>query len=143
MSDYKVKSNLRHNGKDFKKGDVIDLDEATAEALLNDNIIVDVNAEDVEDEEIETPQPPVNEVKREGDQVDGEVKVEPGTVEKPQPGDNQDNENNEPVKSQYKVLQGLEYPQGTVHEVDAVLELTDEEASNFAEGLIAKVDDNL
>jgi hypothetical protein len=89
MSNYKVKSNLKHDGKEFKKGDTIDLDEATATQLLNDNIISDPNA-NIEDEEPETPQPPVNEVKREDDDVEGERVVAPGKVEKPQPGDGED-----------------------------------------------------
>lgn len=43
-------------------------------------------------------------------------------------------------KLEYKVLKGLEFPRGTVHKVDEVLELTDEEASKFAKGLIKKVE---
>lgn len=51
----------------------------------------------------------------------------------------------EPVKKQYRVLPGelgggVEYPQGTVHEPGSILELTDEEVSVFAPGLIEPVE---
>ena len=141
MSDYKVKSNLKHDGTDYPKGSTIDLDEATAEGLLADGVIADPNAQEDEDVETPNPQPAVNNVKREGDDVDGDAKVEGGTVEKKQPGDGQDDD--QPVKSEYTVLQGLEYPQGTAHEVGAVLELTEVEAATFADGLLEKVGDNL
>lgn len=42
--------------------------------------------------------------------------------------------------SDYKVLQGLEYPRGTVHEVGAILSLTSAQAKKFADGLIEKVE---
>lgn len=142
MSTYKVKSNLKHDGKEFAKGDTIELEGEQAKQLLQDGIIVDPNAEGGEGEgEAESPQPPVNTADREGENVEGEREIKPGTTEPPQPGEGQD----EAPKSQYKVLQGLEHPKGTAHEVDAILELTDEEASEFAEGLIEKVEaeDNL
>lgn len=43
-------------------------------------------------------------------------------------------------KGQYKVLKGVEFPKGTPHEEGTVLELSDEEASGFAEGLIEKIE---
>lgn len=148
MSNYKVKSNLKYNGKQYAKGDTVDIDGNEADISLRDGIIVDLNATDDDDED-EVIQPPVNNVKREGDDVDGDKTIEAGKVEKPQPGDGQNDDdeankdNDDAPKSQYKVLQELEYPKGTVHKVDAVLELTDEEAGKFGEGLIEKVEDNL
>ena len=56
--------------------------------------------------------------------------------------EDEDQKNNKPVKSKYKVLKGLEYPRGKVHEKDAVLELTDEEAKGFANGLIEEVEED-
>ena len=41
-------------------------------------------------------------------------------------------------KGKYKVLKGLEFPRGLVHEVGAILELTVDQAKGFAEGLISK-----
>lgn len=48
-------------------------------------------------------------------------------------------------KKQYKVLEnelggGVEYPRGTAHEPGTILELTDEDASLFAPGLIEPVE---
>ncbi len=43
------------------------------------------------------------------------------------------------VKLKYKVLKGVEYPKGTVHKVDSVLELTETQAEKFGEGIIEKV----
>ena len=107
-------------------------------ALLDDGIIVngDVGTED----DSQSPQPPVNKVTRENDETDGEVKVEAGKEDKPQPGDenNQDDET-----SLYRVLKGLEYPKGEVHEVDDLLELTPEEVEKFGDGMIEEVEDNL
>ena len=88
---YKVKSNLKHNGITYTKGKKVELDKKTAKPLLDDNIIVEIT-ENIDDEDREAPQPAVNKVSREGDKIDGEAKVEPGTIEKPQPGDNVDNE---------------------------------------------------
>ncbi len=83
---YKVKSNLKHNGTTYAKGQEVELDKKTAKQLLNDNVIVKI-AEIIEDEDRETPQPAVNKVSRENDEINGEAKIEPGTIEKPQPGD--------------------------------------------------------
>ena len=44
-------------------------------------------------------------------------------------------------KYPYKVLQGIEFPRGKVHEKDSILKLTNKEAEGFAEGLIEKVED--
>lgn len=139
MSTYKVKSNLQHDGKAYKKGDDVELDEAQAKQLLQDNVVVDPNDKDDEGDENASPQPSVNNVKREGDDVDGEAKVEPG-AENETTGDDKEGTDE---KLQFKVLQGLEFPKGTPHEVDAILELTQVEADGFAEGLIELVDDNL
>ena len=89
MSTYKVKSNLKHDGRDYSKGDEVELKEAEAEVLLKDGIVVDLNASTDEDDD-ENIQPPVNNVKREGDNVGGEKTVEQGKVDQPQPGDNTD-----------------------------------------------------
>jgi len=157
MSIFKVKSNIKHNGREYLKGQEIELEENIAETLLSDGIITDPS-ENIENEEQETPQPPVNNVTRDGDNVEGGTTIEPGKVEKPQPGDNLDNEDNAPeekkegmlnkffggnkdeTKSAFKVLEGVEYPAGTAHEIGAVIELTEKEASEFAEGLIEKVE---
>ncbi len=98
MSTYKVKSTLKHNGQVYEKGTVVDLDGKTAEILLNDGVIVDTNTND-EDEEVTTPQPAVNNVTRENDDVEGDTSVEAGTVETAQPGDNQDDENKDNSKN--------------------------------------------
>lgn len=50
-----------------------------------------------------------------------------------------DNADQQAAKADYKVLQGVEFPRGTAHEVGAVIQLTEEEAAGFAEGLIEKV----
>lgn len=43
--------------------------------------------------------------------------------------------------SQYKVVQGLEYPRGIVHEIGSIIELTDEEVAGFDPNLIEKVEE--
>ena len=135
---YKVKSNLKHDGILYIRGKKIELEEDVATKLLNDNIIVEID-NDVEEDEKISPQPAVNNVTRKGEETDGEFEVEPGKVTKPQPGDEVDKED-EPEKSEYKILKGLEYPKGTVHNIDDVIELTDEQAGKFAEGLIEKTE---
>ena len=137
---YKVKSNLKHDGNLYTRGKKVELDEEVATQLLNDQVIVEIE-NDIEEEEKISPQPAVNNVTRKGEETDGEVEVEPGKVTKPQPGDEVDKED-EPEKSEYKILKGLEYPKGTVHNIDDVIELTDEQASKFADGLIEKIEEN-
>lgn len=93
MSTYKVKSNLKHDGKDYKRGDKIELNDEVATPLVRDGVLVSQQAD--EDEDLDTPeapQPAVNEVSREDDDVEGDINVEPGTVEGPQPGDDLDDE---------------------------------------------------
>ena len=145
MKTYITKSNLKHDGTNYPKGSEVSLEDAVATKLLADGIIRDPQASSNEDEEAETvtPQPPVNEVNRKDGDASNQAEVTPGKVESPQPGDEDDNDN--AVKAQYKVLSGLEFPRGTVHEVVAMLELTEVEAGNFAEGLLEKVvdEDNL
>lgn len=138
MSMYKVKSNLQHDGKAYEKGDEVELDEKQAKQLLQDGVVVDPNEKE-DEEEKDSPQPSVNNVKRKGDDVEGEAKVEPGAKNETT-GDDQEGTDE---KLQFKVLQSLEYPQGTAHEVDAVIKLTQVEADGFAEGLIELVDDDL
>ena len=135
MNTYKVKSNIKHDGKSYVKGDKISLADEQAELLLKDGIIVNLKT-DIEDEE-EVVQPAVNEVSREKNETTGEATVKPGEEIKPDP---EEDETPEVVKAQYKVLKGLEYPKGTVHKIDDVLELSDEEATKFGEGLIEKVE---
>jgi len=139
---YKVKSNLKHDGNLYTRGKKVELDEEVAMQLLNDQVIVEIE-NDIEEEEKISPQPAVNNVNRKGEETDGEAKVEPGKVTKPQPGD--EVKDDTPKKSEYKVLKGLEYPRGTVHNIDDVIELTDEQASKFSEGLIEEIEkeDNL
>ena len=134
---YKVKSNLKHDGNLYTRGKKVELDEEVATQLLNDQVIVEIE-NDIEEEEKTSPQPAVNNVTRKGEETDGKVEVEPGKVTKPQPGD--EVKNDTPEKSEYKILKGLEYPRGTVHNIDDVIELTDEQASKFAEGLIEKTE---
>ena len=45
-----------------------------------------------------------------------------------------------PETKKYEVLQGVEFPQGTPHEVGAILDLTADDAAGFAEGLIKAVE---
>ena len=137
---YKVKSNLKKDGKLYVKGDEVDLDKNDALQLLSDNVVVAIDKE-IEENGKESIQPPVNKVSRKDDETTGETKVEPGKIEKPQPGD--EVKNNEPEKTIYQVLKGLEYPKGTVHKVDDLIELTDKQASKFKKGLIEKAEDNL
>ena len=134
---YNVKSNLKHDGILYIRGKKIELEEDVATKLLNDNIIVEID-NDVEEDEKISPQPAVNNVTRKGEETDGEVEVEPGKVTKPQPGD--EVKDDTPEKSEYKILKGLEYPKGTVHNIDDVVELTDEQASKFKKGLIEKIE---
>lgn len=99
MTEYKVKSAIKHDGETFEKGSTISLSPADAKPLLADGIIVN-SSEEINDEEPVTPQPPVNVVKRADDQggtkgagtIEAERVVEPGKVEQPQPGDNDDDE---------------------------------------------------
>lgn len=86
---YKVKSNLKRDGKLYVKGDEVDLKKEEAMQLLDDNVIAETE-EELEDEERESPQPAVNKVEREGGEAGGEIKVEEGKIEKPQPGENND-----------------------------------------------------
>ena len=134
---YKVKSNLKHDGTLYIRGKKIELEEDVATKLLNDNIIVEID-NDVEEDEKISPQPAVNNVTRKNESTDGKVEIEPGKIEKPQPGD--EIKNDTPEKSEYKILKGLEYPRGTVHNIDDVIELTDEQASKFADGLIERIE---
>ena len=135
MNTYKVKSNIKHDGKPYVKGDTITLDDEQAKLLLKDGIIVSLKT-DIEDEE-EVVQPAVNEVSRDKNETTGEATVAPGEEIKADP---EKDATPEVVKAQYKVLKGLEYPRGTVHKVDDVLELSDEEATKFGDGLIEKVE---
>ena len=137
---YKVKSNLKKDGKLYVKGDEVDLDKNDALQLLSDNVVVAIDKE-IEENDKESIQPPVNKVSRKNDETTGETKVEPGKIEKPQPGD--EVKNNEPEKTIYQVLKGLEYPKGTVYKVDDLIELTDKQAGKFKKGLIEKAEDNL
>lgn len=94
---YKVKSNIKHDGQEFKPGMEIELSATVAKPLLKDGIIVDMSSNAGEGEDVQTtaPQPPVNVVKRKGAgkgdkaaaEVNAEKIVEPGKVETPQPGD--------------------------------------------------------
>ena len=88
---YRVKSNIKHDGQVYSKGDKIELKEEVATNLLSDGIIV-ATSETIEDEDRETPQPPVNTVKRDGEETEGEASIEEGKTEKPQPGDNVDDD---------------------------------------------------
>ena len=137
---YKVKSNLKKDGTLYVKGDEVDLDKNDALQLLSDNVVVAIDKE-IEENDKESIQPPVNKVSRKNDETTGETKVEPGKIEKPQPGD--EVKNNEPEKTIYQVLKGLEYPKGTVYKVDDLIELTDKQAGKFKKGLIEKAEDNL
>lgn len=138
MTKYKVKSNLKHDGRDYKKNDFVVLNKEQADQLLKDKVVVRTN-EAIKEDERESPQPAVNNVKHAGDNKDGEIKIEPGKIEQPKIGEDDD----EPVKSKFKVLKALEYPRGTAHKVDSIIELTDEEVGKFAKGLIEEVEDNL
>ena len=135
---YKAKSNIKHDGNLYTKGKKVELDEEVAEKLLSDQVIVEIENDIEEDEKI-SPQPAVNNVKRENERTDGKVEIEPGKIEKPQPGD-EIKKDDIPEKSEYKILKGLEYPKGTVHNIDDVVELTDEQASKFKKGLIEKIE---
>ena len=117
---YTVKSNLKHDGRDYVEGDTIELEEADATPLVEGGTIV------AEEGGEETPSTDGDST--EGDSTEG--------------GDNSEGDQSEgdAEKSEYKVLQSVEFPQGTPHEVDAILELTDEEAAGFAEGMIEKVE---
>lgn len=139
MSTYKVKSNLKHDGKKYKKGDEVELNEEQAKQLLKDGVVVDPKAKEDEEGKRKNPQPPVNNVKREGDNVKGKQKVEPGAENQ----STEDDKENADEKSKFTVLQNLEFPKGTTQDVGAVIELTQVEADGFAEGLIELVDDNL
>jgi hypothetical protein len=96
MTEYKVKSQIKHDGEVFEKGATIKLNQAEAQTLLDDGIIVDLK-DDVEETEPETPQPAVNVVKRKNAKggtkgagtTDAEQVVEPGKIETPQPGDDE------------------------------------------------------
>lgn len=137
MKTYKVKSNLKYNGKHYKKGDTVELEAVEAEKLLSDKVVVMLD-EDVSDDMPETPQPAVNKVNRKNGETAGEAEVEPGKETQVDPNDDED-KTGEPDKSEYRVLRGIEYPKGTVHKVGDVLMLTSEQAGLFAEGLIEPV----
>lgn len=134
---YKAKSNLKYNGKLYKKGDTVELDEMTAKQLLSDKVVVTMD-EEVESDESEKPQPAVNKVERKNGETTGEAKVEPGQDTEVDKSD--DDEAGELETSQYRVLKGVEYPRGTVHKVGDVLNLTSEQAGLFAEGLVERVE---
>ena len=136
---YKVKSNLKKDGTLYVKGDEVDLDKNDALQLLSDNVVVAIDKE-IEENDKESIQPPVNKVSRKDDETTGETKVEQGKIEKPQPGD--EVKNNEPEKTIYQVLKGLEYPKGKVHKVGDVIELTGEQVGKFSEGLIEEVEED-
>lgn len=75
MNTYKVKSTLKHNDTVYNKGDKVDLNEKEAKQLLSDKVVSEVGA----DEDEETPtQPAVNNVEREGEDTEGDQKVEEG-----------------------------------------------------------------
>ena len=73
---YKVKSNIKHDGKNYAKGELIVLSEELAKPLLTDGIIVE-STETIEEEEVPV-QPAVNEVSHDGDEVEGKVEVKEG-----------------------------------------------------------------
>lgn len=77
MSNYKVQSNLKHNGKLYAKGETVNLNEDEAKVLLKDNIIVSLGEETVEEEA--PVQPAVNKVTHENNEAGGEATVEAGT----------------------------------------------------------------
>ncbi len=92
MSKYLVKSNLKHDGVDYVKGDTVEIEGEAAEVLLRDRIIADPNESSEDDEEGTSPQPAVNDVSREGENVEGDQKVEPGKTNSSQPGDEEDDD---------------------------------------------------
>lgn len=76
MSNYKVQSNLKHNGTLYAKGETVNLNEDEAKVLLKDNIIVSLGEETVEEEA--PVQPAVNKVTHENNEAGGEATVEAG-----------------------------------------------------------------
>lgn len=139
MSNYKVQSNLKHNGKLYAKGETVNLNEDEAKVLLKDSIIVSLGEETVE-EEISV-QPAVNKVTHENNEANGEATVEAGAETDVLPEDEKEQTE---VKTKYKVLKGVEFPRGTVHKVGEVIELTEEQSAKFTDGLIERLpEDNL
>ena len=134
---YKVKSNLKHNGELYSKGQEVDLKDNEAEQLLSDNVVVKIG-DSVENEARETTQPGVNKVNRENESIDGKAKVEKGEGAK---SEDKQNEEDKKKVGKYKVLKGLEFPKGKVHKVGDVIELTGEQVGKFQEGLIEEVED--
>ena len=91
---YRVKSNLKHDGIDYVRGNRVDLstlDDETIDGLLRDNIISDRKRKESDEGEREMVQPNTKKVSREGDDVEGKQKIEEGKKEQKQPGDGQDN----------------------------------------------------
>ena len=77
MNTYIVKTPLNHDTVEYAKGQEVQLTEEVAKDLLRDGVIREVGAE--AEEEAEAPvQPAVNEVKREGGDVDGDASVSEG-----------------------------------------------------------------
>jgi hypothetical protein len=74
---YVLKSNLKHDGVDYLKGQEIELDNAIAQSLLKDGVIGNIS-EIKDNNETEEVQPAVNDVVRTGEDVKGKIEVKPG-----------------------------------------------------------------
>ena len=100
------------------------------------NVVFDAD----EETNTTTDQPPADDPVDEDPKTDEDPADDPGEQET-----TDETTTDEPVKKKYRVLPGelgggVEYPQGTVHEPGSILELTDEEVSVFAPGLIEPVE---
>jgi len=70
---YKVLSNLKHNGKRYKKGDNVDLNDEAVETLLEGGVVVDPKAKkDDKDKDAETPKKKDKKKKDETKDSDGD-----------------------------------------------------------------------
>ncbi len=163
---YYATGNIKHDDVKYAKGDeILDLSEKQAESLLSSGAISTEKIEDEVSEGEDLIQSPEEKAKARKDkgqesqeskdksrdlkvggeaQDSGEPSVDSdegnGGSSDENDSSQEDSTTDSEVKSKYKVLRGLEYPRGTVHEVDAELELTEDEANGFAVGSIEKVE---
>lgn len=146
--------NLKHNGVAFAKGDVVEgLESEVAESLLASGAI--------STKAVETETPEVNPLLQ-SDAAKAEARKNKGQEsqeskdEKRQPevggessdsgeesidgseGDDSSDDDESSTKATYRVLESFEHPEGTKHEVDDVIELEEDEASDFTKGLFKK-----
>ncbi len=145
MENYKVKTRIKHDGEVYEPGSSIKMTEDQAKPLITDGVLENPNApkEEVEPEQTDPgKENPTQTDPGDGKNEDADAPKENKSEESQDNKEKTDNDGqgSEIVKKQYRVIRGVEFPHGTPHKEGSLIDLTDEEAAKFAEGLIEAVE---